>query len=177
MPAVIPFIPLIAAGVGAGTSIAAIKSQRGAAKDASRIEQQSTSEALRDAREQRQRDQLLADEDRAYQRERDAYGRSLDEREFGYRSSRDSVMDARFNDERDYGRGQFADYKSRLAPYGNIGTRATANLASVVGRALPAAMPTTGAGAMVRLQSPDGKIGEVPEGAVEHYLAKGATRV
>lgn len=184
MPITMPVAMLIgtaaSGAAAAGSSFARNRAESRARRDENRY----TDEALRESRDQREYERRMDAEriqremeDRAFQRERDAYNRSMDEREFGYRSGRDAVMDDRFNNERTYSRGEFADYKSRLAPYGDIGTRATANLASVVGRQLPAAIPTAGKGAMVRLQSPTGQIGDVPENAVEHYLAKGATRI
>lgn len=170
MPITMPIATLIGSAIGGGTAIAGMRSNRSAQREASALESRFSDQALADARAEREYQRQRDDENRRYEREQL-------EREYGYRSGRDAVLDSRFNDERDYGRGEFASYKARLAPFTNIGTRSAANLASVVGRALPASIPTAGNGAMVRLQSPTGQVQEVPADHAEFYMSRGAKRV
>jgi len=53
MPAVVPFIPLIASGVAGTASIIGANKQAGAAEQGSQLQYKSTEEALADARAQR----------------------------------------------------------------------------------------------------------------------------
>lgn len=170
MPIGLPVATLIGSAIAGGTTAYGIKASGSANKRASEVESKYGDEALKDERAERE-----------YQRQRDEEDRRLalsrDDREYGYRAGRDAISDARFNDERDYGRGQFASYKSRLAPFSDAGTRSVANLSSVIGRGLPASIPTAGTGGMVRLQSPTGQVSEVPAAHLDHYLSLGAKQV
>lgn len=95
----------------------------------------------------------------AYQKEQDAYERKRDE------------------EQTNYDRGQYADYLGRLDPYRAAGTGALARLSSHLGGSAPAMSYPVDQVGMVKLQSPDGRVREVPADQAEHYLAQGATRV
>lgn len=177
MPITAPIATLIGSAIGGGATAYGIKSSNSANKNAAALESKYNDEALKDARAERARQQAIDDDDRRLSLEDRALSNARYSDMLGYQRGRDSIEDARFNDERDYGRGEFASYKSKLAPFSNAGTRSMANLSSVVGRNLPAAIPTTGAGVMVRLQSPNGQMREVPTEHAAHYLKLGAKQV
>lgn len=177
MPITLPVATLIGTAFAATGQAVASKNARKASNQALATESKYSDEALADARAERARQQKIDDEDRRLALEDRSYSRQTLADQLAYRTGRDSIEDARFNDERDYGRGEFQGYKSRLAPFSQAGTRSVANLSSVVGRALPAAVPTAGNGGMVRLQSPTGQVQEVPADHLEHYLKLGAVRV
>lgn len=161
MPAVVPFIPLIAAGVGGAATVISSRSQQGAQRDASRIEGHYTDRALEDARQQREYEQKRDEEQRTYDRSRydteTAYSRG------------------KYAEERDHDRGQFANYLGRLDPYAKVGAGAVTGL----GASLPTPQsqrPTMGDG-MIKIQAPTGEIREVPEAHAQHFLSLGGKRV
>lgn len=165
---------VIGAGIGAAASIFGAKKSSNTAlkgqREAARMEERYTQEALRDAREQRTYEQRLAEADRAYTRGRDRELFDFEREKFG-------IEQKNYGDERDFGRGQFANYLGRLEAFRAPANGAVANLSAVTSRALPASVPTNGGGAVVTLRAPNGAISQVPAAHVEHYLKLGATRV
>lgn len=173
MPAVVPFIPLIAAGVGAGATIYGAHSQQSAQRDASRAENASLDEAL------------------AYEKEQDAYNRQRDEEQTRYDR-------AKYEEGQVYDRGQYADFLGRLDPYRAAGTGALTRLSSHFGGSAPAmtyAKPTSlnlptgpesappqtgglrGGTGMVVIQAPDGSTREIPASQADHYISRGGVVV
>lgn len=164
----------IAAGLSAAGTAAASKSQGTASRDASRIEQRSSQEALAAAREEQayrrrfdedERDysRRVGEDDRAYKRRMDADDRLFER--------------GRYTEERDYGRGQTANYLERLEPFRQGGTRALANLSASTSRAMPGMVPAAGGSRRVKIQAPTGQIAEVPEAHAQWYESRGGVRV
>lgn len=171
MPAVVPFIPLIAAGTAAGATIYGAHSQQSAQREASRIDSGAAREAL------------------DYQKEQDAYERqrSEEERDYGRGKYEEDTL---------YDRGQYADYLGRLDPYRAAGTGALTRLSSHFGGSSPSmtyARPTSlnlpqvtqpgassgvrGGTGMIVIQAPDGSTREVPASQAEHYISRGGVVV
>lgn len=136
MPAIIPFIPLIVGGISAVVSAHNTHSAVRANDKASQLDYQSTQDALK-----------AAEKEREYQHTQDDWKHQFEE------------------DERNYSRQQFADYRARLEP-----TR------QHLLQSFPATVPTNGAANLVAMTAPDGSTRQVPEAHVPFYEKRGARR-
>lgn len=149
----------VGAGIGAIASIFGSKKQSSAQKQATQAQTRANDEAL------------------AYQKEQDAYARQRAEDETRYSREQDALNRALLLENRDYARGQYANYLGRLNPYLEGGTRAFSGLQGSLRGNIAATTPTMGGGGMVTLRGPDGSTRAVPAGQVDHYVRLGAQRV
>lgn len=177
MPITLPIATLIGSAIGGGTALAGMHSQGKANNQANALQSKYSDQALAAQREQDTYDRIRQNQqDAESKREYDQdYGLNRDQ--FGFTQAQADRAQANLENSRNYIRGQYGNYLTRLSPYSQAGASTVANLASVLGRNLPASIPTAGSGAMVRLQSPNGQIQEVPAEHADHYLSLGATKV
>lgn len=186
MPITLPVATLLSSAIGGGTAIAGLRSQSKANSQANQTQAQANAAALAAQQEQLAYDRQQAAIQTSRQAALDAeaqreynqnYG--LSQQQFGFNQQQADLAQSNLVNRRDYSRGQFGNYLTRLQPFSQAGQQATANLASVLGRALPASVPTAGSGggATVRLQSPDGNVRDVPADQAAHYVSMGAVKV
>lgn len=86
------------------------------------------------------------------------------------------ALDAEIED-RNYNRGERANYLGRLQPYGDTGKEALGRASALLTTSSYRPELQGAGGAMVRLRAPDGSESEVPESAAGHYMARGAQRI
>lgn len=144
-------IAAVPAAIGAVSSIFGAKSQSNASKRAAEVEAKSSSEALADARAQREYEQERDRENTAYTRQQ-------------------------VEGDKTYTRGQYADYLGRLTPYANAGAKAVSGLSANFAGRIASQVPASG-NQMIKLADSRGRIREVPASQADVYIKQGAVRV